>query len=197
MAAELAWYTTVRAETLATIYLTRHDDLDVIPESRFSRNARFDLRVMVIDTDAPDDTAFAVETKGVHHAVVPKRNRFRIRYETNLIHPSDLPICVFLFDVDTEEGYYLWLFEPVLSGDHVRLRPHPAFANLRAPSNGRFIVLAEFARLDDAAIDEIVRRVKEWYRAKWRLGSQTVVAGHLFVNDEGSQDASRRQSSPE
>ncbi len=65
MVAEQSWVEGVRADALAKIFLTRRDELDVIPVSRSGQSLGYDILVRVQDEDASVVPEFAVSVKGV------------------------------------------------------------------------------------------------------------------------------------
>jgi hypothetical protein len=92
----------------------------------------------------------------------------------NQLKWGDLPICVFLFNVDSEQGFYRWLYEPVItSSDHAELRFNLETKPPQHPGNGSRGGVAEtsFETLDDGAIDTIVHRVVRRYEARDRSRS--------------------------
>ncbi len=118
MAAEQAWYVAERAEALATLFLTRRNDLEVIPSGRYGRNTNYNLLVRIaMDRTSTEtrETTFAIEVKGIRSEKKRGEHAFLVNYTRSELRNVGLPICVFLFAVDDEQGYYRWLFEPVIS----------------------------------------------------------------------------------
>ena len=58
------------------------------------------------------------------------------------------PVCILFFTMEDDAGYYTWVAEPVMREGLARLR-HRREADCRV--------------LDRAGLDEIVRRVNDWY----------------------------------
>jgi hypothetical protein len=167
MAAEQAWYIAERSEALATLFLTRRNDLEVIPAGRYGRSAGYDLLVRLKPDDAPVDMTFGIEVKGVRSEKRRGKSSFLVNYARGEIFDIGLPICVFLFAVDDEQGYYRWLFEPVIS-------PHGK-AELRfgldvtpddPARHEQVSIRSDFEPLTGLAIDVIIERVKHWYALK-------------------------------
>jgi hypothetical protein len=82
-----------------------------------------------------------------------------------------LPILLFVFNIDTEEGLYLWLREPrVDRNGHTKV--HLAVSGYWSDANqGSESQDSAFERIDKEAIDRIVEKVVLWYRERDRLMS--------------------------
>lgn len=167
MAAEQAWYIAERAEALATVFLTRRGDLEVIPSGRYGRDASYDLLVRIATAHTATDTTFGVEVKGVRSVKRRGKNAFLVNYTRRELRDTGLPICLFLFAVDDEQGYYRWLFEPVISShDKAELHIGMTITHDDPAQHERIVARDEFAPLTDHAIDTIVEQVKHWYTLK-------------------------------
>src|SRR5262249_14492359 len=66
------------------------------------------------------------------------------------IDAPSTPICVFLFAMTGNRGFYAWRYEPSTSGGLPKLRGHGPY---------------ECKELDEQALGEIVRRVDDYYDA--------------------------------
>ncbi|HEY7034725.1 MAG TPA: hypothetical protein VH482_25525 [Thermomicrobiales bacterium] len=178
MASSTSWVYALRAETLAKLYLTRSRDLDILTLSESTNRVQYDLLVRVNGVGTIDTPEFGVEVKGISQPL--ESNRWRSTVLRNLARWWDrsedettdqhLPICLFVFNIDTEEGLYLWLREP-----HVEQNGYvKAYLSTNLPEgNGRQKTAisngVRFEKLDKVAIDRIVDKVVEWYRARDRL----------------------------
>ncbi len=171
MAAAEPWFIGERAEALATMYLTRRQDLDVLPLPARARGD--DLWVRLRDADHPN-AHFLVEVKGIllshPRSRQPVREQFPVRYTRRDLGDRDVPVCLFLFTVDDEQGYYRWLYEPVITQGHARLRLDPRIDSLPPEERQRqqVVVLSKFKPLDDGAIDTVVQQVADWYATEPR-----------------------------
>lgn len=177
------------AEVLAAVYLSRRSDLTVIPVSRYDRDAGYDILVQLDNDEIGLNVSFAIEAKGMSGEHSKPHNTFPVRYSTSQIKARSLPVCVFLFNVDSEQGYYRWLFEPVvdeigrssLQLDHQierallesALRDEPRrhgwvdkYKNRHWRDEGGVRVRSEFANLDEEALQTIISQVEHWYRSK-------------------------------
>lgn len=181
MAENTSWLYAMRAEALTKIHLTRRPDLDLFTPSRSSL-AGYDLLVRVRDTGLLDTPEFGVETKGIDQPL--ESNRWRSRVLKDLARQADrqratatdldLPICLFVFNIDTEEGLYTWLREPIVdeNGESGLLQMATPFS---VASNGDAKAAAHppFEKLDKAGLERIVERVIQWHRVRERLLRQT------------------------
>lgn len=150
MAAEQAWYVAERAEALATLFLTRRGDVEVLPAGRYRRDTDYDLLVRIVSDQAAPEMTFGIEVKGTRSTKRPSGNAPVGKDMPEAHYVPGLPICSFFFAVDAEQGYYRWRFEPVISPQGT--------ADLRPGTT--------FAPLDDRAIDTIIEQVKGWYATK-------------------------------
>lgn len=167
MAAEQAWYIAERAEALATLFLTRRDDLEVIPTGRYGRDASYDILVRIKQEHAVTDATFGIEVKGVRSEKRRGSNSFLVNYVRSEIRDAAFPVCIFLFAVDDEQGYYRWLFEPVISPTgKATLRFGLDMAHDDLARRERVAVRSIFEPLTGHAIDALIERVKHWYTVK-------------------------------
>lgn len=181
MATNTSWLHVMKAEALAKIHLTRRPDLDLLTPSRSSLTG-YDLLVRVRETGLLDTPEFGVETKGIDQPL--ESSRWRSRVLKDLAREADrqratatdlsLPICLFVFNIDTEEGLYTWLREPIAdeNSESGMLRMATPFS---VTSNGDAKAAAHvsFEKLDRAGLDRIVERVIQWYSVRERRLRQT------------------------
>lgn len=169
MAAEQSWVEALRSDALAKIVLTRHHALVVIPISRYAPSEGYDLLVRVDGTDIVPRPEFGIALKGTRRPLDDLRELTVAPNATREVQGSGIPVCLFLFNVVTNEGIYRWLNEPVIEGhDRVTLRliadPPPHERVRRNGLDGSIL----FETIDDDAVRRIVDRVVEWYVAKER-----------------------------
>lgn len=166
MITEQSFQISKHAEVLATVCLTRRSDLSVIPVSRYNRDAGYDLLVQLNNKKSDVNMSFAIKVKGMLGSNLEQSNNFAVHYVRGQIANGGLPVCVFLFDVDSEQGYYRWLYEPIMHDDgRPYLRLDRQVEDSDNHSKRRKIRWA-FQQLDDGAIERIIDQVKNWYRAK-------------------------------
>jgi hypothetical protein len=141
-----------RLPALATMYLTRREDLSL---KRADRSESVDL---VVDVRAPDKDGrgpgrrtFGVELKGSMSPVtIARANKMLGAVLDRRVQPPKVPypVCLLFFTMEDDAGYYTWVLEPLIRDGLARLR-HRHEADCR--------------RLDRTALDDVVRQVNEWY----------------------------------
>lgn len=165
-----SWVNAMRAETLAKLYLTRRRGLDVLTVSGSSGRAGYDLLVRVKSADTATMPEFGVETKGTSQPL--NSSGWRSNLLKSLMNAEYrgegpiLPICLFVFNIDTEKGLYAWIYEPIVESDgNARID----YALRHWPNDvrsGKISNVPPLQNLDNSAIDHIVDRVIQWYRAR-------------------------------
>ncbi|HEY8602651.1 MAG TPA: hypothetical protein VIL85_29805 [Thermomicrobiales bacterium] len=166
MIVEQALQISKHAEVLATVCLARRSDLSVIPVSRYNRKAGYDLLVQLNNKKPDINMSFAIAVKGMLGGHHESYDNFVVHYSKSQIKNGGLPICVFLFNVDSEQGYYRWLYEPAMDEDG---RPYLRLDRQVEGSDNhsnRFKIRWAFQPLDNDALERIIDQVKNWYRAK-------------------------------
>lgn len=140
-----------RAEQLAYLFLTENGSLSVSRPQ--SEEDGLDFLVQIPGRSSGSAPQFGVQVKGKKaspflngHAAPPfleapgmKPNGRHAR--------SSLPLCLFLFFVDSDASYFRWLQEPVLE----------KYGGLRSNET------REFRPLTQETLDEIVATVRDWY----------------------------------
>lgn len=144
-----------RTEALAIVHLTRRNDLIV---TRQSHDYGFDLLVEVKKNDARTGRFFWVQTK-----TLPARHLERIKenpesysvkdsYLQRLLPDIPFPLLCLTFAMDTDQGYYAWLVEPVVGrGGKLHL--------------GKGI----FKPLDNESLNQIIETVNTWYDERMKI----------------------------
>lgn len=157
MSQDNEWLFEMRGESLAIIHLTRCSDLDVLKLSAGRRLAPYGLLVHVTNSETAGVSAFGVETKGTDRSLSEfkksslVRNLYRQREGlTERLRGQYLPICLFVFNIDTEEGIYTWLVES-MPGGLTRLVTETEL---------------HFETLDEAGLNRIVTQVSAWHEAR-------------------------------
>jgi hypothetical protein len=147
----------LRAESLAVVYLTRRSDLIVRTEPH---DTGIDLLVSIKTNDHMSGRLFGVIVKGSSakqwHST---ENGLIWRMISEVATPLDykkiedfpFPVCLFVFRLEDDTGYWFWLRRPEVDG-----------------SQNRSLVVDRshiLQRLDNDAIDELVKTVNRWYEA--------------------------------
>jgi len=146
-----------RAEDLGFIHLTRREDL--IVDRLVSSGAGVDFLVTVMREGVATGRLFGVQVKARAGSI---RSTAGLNRRVSGADPSvadvPFPVCVFVFTMGDDRGYYGWLREPVLS-------------NRRSPTL-RLVEHVEWSELDRGALAEIVHTVEAWYEAQKRSTRQ-------------------------
>jgi len=173
MSDDESWVVASRAESLAKLLLTERDDLQVLQPSFGFLGAAYDYLVRVAGRDATPAPEFAVEVKGVRGPADPEQIRSFIERSPGLVHPLDLPLCLFVFDVDSRTGWFRWLVEPVVDaagvGALTRTVVPRRSADRPARDPGGQALWHGYERLDRDALDRIVEQAVRWSRAFKRV----------------------------
>jgi Domain of unknown function (DUF4365) len=143
---KVPWFVVDRSEALAGLLLTSRKDVEVRGEKKKDDGVDFLLAVnegeplptrlflvQVIGTTSADPSEWM---KGVKEIFQPKTGTLF------------LPVCVFVVNVRDNRALYAWVAEPCPDGQQAKLQFPPT---------------PTFHELDQAAVDEIVNRVKAWY----------------------------------
>lgn len=140
-----------RVRALAVVYLTRREDLIVTEEGT---DVGVDLWVTLNLEDKEGHRKFGVVLTGVWTAVTANHaNKVLNPTMQKMLRygPFSLPVVLFFFTMENNEGWYTWASEPVvLSKGEFELVQHGE---------------ASCRPLDSGAINEIVETVDRWYDA--------------------------------
>jgi hypothetical protein len=144
-------YLDERARQLAYVVLTRRDDLVVAP----AEDPGLDYVVHTRKKNRQTERTFGVKVKA-RQALgrVPRTAvgdwSFPFRYPT-LAQDPGTPLCLFVFVMESDTGYYRWLKQPVITEEG---KPE-----LHLNLDGGF------KKLDNVALEAIIAQVNEWYDA--------------------------------
>ena len=170
MVATEPWFIGDRAIALATMYLTRRQDLEILPVVARGHDSSDDIRVELRSQSNAFPVHFLVKVKGVlRSGPRPGRSNgvFPVRYTRQELEYQGIPVCVFLFTVDDEQGYYRWLYEPVIAEQKngvLQLDQSLESVSSKDRESLQVVILNKFERLDNDAIDKMVHDVAEWYK---------------------------------
>jgi hypothetical protein len=176
MAATEPWFVAERAEALAVVYLTHRDDVEVIPVSPAASHPGYDLLVQLRHSDAATRPSFGIVVKGArsprHVTGGTRPASFPVAYTARELTPNTLPVCLFLFTVDDELGYYRWLQQPQLDNQgQAMLRYSLPSADQRIDQPDRTILNTAVALLDNQVIEQLIAQVAQWYEARRRASA--------------------------
>ena len=138
-----------RAKHLAVVYLTRRQDLVT---ERMTADYGFDILVTILRDKLPTGRVFGVQVKGQDKAFkdIQELSLSFTGKETNYFLDLPFPVCVFLFTMEDDRGYYRWIRYTVSESNQV----------LRSIEQDRWYPL------DEHEIGQIVDDVNAWYDAK-------------------------------
>lgn len=159
MAENENWYLEERAEQLAIVYLSRRDDLVINRQ----KGADYGLDLLVSLTSNREYTGrmFGVVVQALKSyqdsgriTTFPAEIRFDPR-ESRIHNDLPFPLCLFVFVMESDAGYYRWIKRPAYGLD------------------GRPQLLLEqtgsLKKLDDKAIDRIISEVSVWYENQIKI----------------------------
>jgi hypothetical protein len=143
---EFPWFVVYRSEALAGLLLTARKDVEGRGEKKNDDGVDFLLavneggplptRLFVVQVKDTTSSNLSEWMKGVKEIFQPR---------TGMLF---LPVCVFVVNIRDNRALYAWVAEPCAHGQQAKLHfpPTPTFRDL-----------------DEAAVDDIVNRVKGWY----------------------------------
>src|SRR5882724_3984788 len=102
-----------RARSLATIYLTRRDDLLV---TKANEDDLVDLEVLITHKNA-GNRKFGVALKSTKTDVTANQANGSLKpwLEAHSEHAFSNPVCLFFFRMENDRGYYTWVAEPIIT----------------------------------------------------------------------------------
>jgi hypothetical protein len=145
------WYVAQRLRSLATIYLTRRDDLSI---TEAPEEDGVDLIVTIHARNEVPQRKFGVVLGGTAENMAASQVNVLLKptIEALSARPFPYPTCLFFFRMANDDaGCWTWVAEPVVTDEGFPQLTH------------RNDALCE--DLDTSAIDCIVKRVTAWYGA--------------------------------
>ena len=153
MAAQGESFIHERACALATMYLTRRKDLSLHFDEK---EQGIDLVVDILPAKAQDDRAgrrmFGVQLKGANGALSIEQAQKQVNLVfkgKNRVPRLPFPLCLFLFTMADNKGYFTWLIEPAIQDGSAKLCTVGEKRPVRA--------------LDNAALNDMIESVNKWY----------------------------------
>jgi hypothetical protein len=137
-----------RALALATIILTRRSDLTIVDTKK---DTGLDFHVSIEREDKPMRLSFGILLRGVSTPVTAEHAN-RVLGPTigqfQGIRKFTYPVCLFLFTMRDERGFFSWLAEPVVTGGAPKLVHHDKVSCVE---------------LTDELLNEVVDQIVAWY----------------------------------
>jgi hypothetical protein len=142
------WFISERSEALASLLLTSRPDLSVRKENNQDDGVDFVVALRETENVLPTKL-FVVQVKGT---LSSDQGEWTENVKQLYKHGGHfyLPVCVFVVNVRNNDAAYAWLAEPQTKAGSVALN---------------FFEHPDFHALDNAAVDQIVDRVRAWYDA--------------------------------
>lgn len=139
-----------RAAQLAAVVLTRHRDVSVEIEPGGAERG-LDLLVSLLDGGQEAGRLLGVEVQAVRPQVHPRTKEQALRQTSRLRHVVSahcrFPVCLFVFTMDDDQGYWRWIQRPGARGQEL-------IADEASP----------LRPLTDAAVADLLVATRDWYR---------------------------------
>jgi hypothetical protein len=139
-----------RLRALATIILTRRDDLTIIETKR---DTGLDFHVYIQREEKPMRLVFGVLLRGVSSPVTPEHANAILAptlAQFQGMRKFTYPVCLFFFTVREEQAFFSWLAEPIVTSGKPKLIHRQKIDCLP---------------LTNELLEEIVEQVISWYDA--------------------------------
>lgn len=146
-----------RAELLALIYLTRRDDLSA---TRHPISYSSDILVSLLESGRDRERTFGVEVEGVVSEKDVRTHSARWHQRTLQTGQGAygiMPVCLFVFVMEGDQGYWRWIQEPAVHEGRSDLIFNPNMA-LRRLDN------TEPPKAEE--LTKIIAAVNAWYDSR-------------------------------
>ena len=152
VAAERRWFVEERAESLAGVYLTDNPNLIVTRQQGANSTGVCDVLVQIPYQGHATGRVFGVEVSALLEKESLETNNVSRRWalrrgQQERLRDVPFPICLFVFEVDTDHGGWGWVRQP--SGQSLLFHRQVALSPLTPES-----------------VDNIVDAVNEWYERR-------------------------------
>ena len=142
------WFIAERSEAMASLMLTSRNDVSLRAEKTQDDGVDF-VVALKEPGNVPPTKLFIVQVKGTLSS-----DQADWRENVKQLYGNGgaffLPACVFVVNVRSNDAAYAWVAEPDVKSGGVGLN---------------FFEQPDFQPLDNAAVDQIVNRVRGWYDA--------------------------------
>ncbi len=149
MKQDLKLFIDERAQQLAIVYLTRSQNVAV---EKMKADYGLDVLVTVLRDQLPTGRVFGVQIKGRDRAFKDVQQEASLtlsQKESYAVQDLPFPVCILIFSMENDKGYYRWLKYP-------------------GESSKRFRSLEQnqWRSLDESPIEQIIEDVNAWYDEK-------------------------------
>jgi hypothetical protein len=141
-----------RAIQLAIVYLTRRDDLHVV---RSQDECQPHLMVSLLEEGLPTGKYLGVVAKAIPYDDSQAIERTLRQANFDTFREAPFPICLFVFAMETDNGYWKWLRKPI-----------------ETPPGLMFAYEAEWTPLNNTTLNNLLVSVKQWYEERGKQGIQ-------------------------
>ncbi len=143
------WFIAERGKALATVLLTRREDL-LVKETKEENGLDYTVHIKTPDNLGDQPFGVYVEASMTPVTLDGANKQLKpVMEKVQSIGRFAFPVCVFYFTVKDDEGYYAWAYEPVVPAEGGLKLLLPAEAHCR--------------KLNNESLAEIVSAVKKWY----------------------------------
>jgi hypothetical protein len=149
MSRQQPWFVRDRATALASLLLTSRKDVDV--RQLTDDESGVDLLAEVLKGGAKAGRFFGVQVAGrLDLPDGPTVDPDPRSPRPKRVAEFTMPLCAFLFDVRSNQGFYRWVVEPIIEHGDPKLER---------------LTDKKWNKLDEAAVDGMVDHVSAWYDA--------------------------------
>lgn len=155
MAVALEHLLETRAVQLAVVHLTRRRDVSVTQEPRETRELRTmrtDLLVSLLEEGQDVGQFLAVEVKAAASDEDVLKASRKLSRQGRSVTYFPFPICLFVFSMETDQGYWRWVRQPEL--------------NPEDKSHLFSVTDVKLSLLTKEALNQILASVREWYQQR-------------------------------
>lgn len=149
-----SWPIEERATQLAIVYFSRRNDLLIKQAHEFDYG--IDLLIHITQHGQLTGRLFGVHIKASRHLQARRVRLDKNEYTIKVTAPETLkdlpfPLCIVVFNMENDDGYYRWGLEPIVNQDNVNLRT---------------VTRDIFKKLTKEELDIIVEQVNHWYEKR-------------------------------
>ncbi len=152
-----SWPIEERATQLAIVYFSRRNDLLIKQAHEFDYG--IDLLINITQHGQLTGRLFGVHIKASRRLQARRVSLDKNEYTIKVTAPESLkdlpfPLCIVVFNMENDDGYYRWILEPIINQDNVNLRT---------------VTSDIFKKLTKEELDIIVEQINHWYEKRSNL----------------------------
>ncbi len=148
MKKDLDYFIDKRAEDLAVMHMTRHQDIRI---ERCTDNVGLDMLATIVRDHHPTGRMFGLQVRGEDRAIATLKEITLATPLSDFTYLNDLPfpVCKLFFTMEDDRGYYRWIKPPT---HQIRSLASDQTWNV----------------LDQAELEQMFMSVNRWYDEKIR-----------------------------